>query len=52
MSGQQCVWYRAITTHRSWKMVETGTGQNRRRERRENSQVVSDEQSEAPRRGP
>ena len=48
MSGQQCVWYRAITTHRSWKMVETGTGQNRRRERRENSQVVSDEQSEAP----
>jgi hypothetical protein len=48
MSGQPCVWYRATVTHRHWRNVQTGSGENRRTERREESDVVSDETSQAP----
>jgi hypothetical protein len=48
LSGQASVWYRATITHKSWQTVTTGTGQDRRTERREDSNVVSDETSQAP----
>jgi E3 Ubiquitin ligase len=48
ISGQPCVWYRATITHRSWRNVQTGSGEHRRTERREENDVVSDEISQSP----
>jgi E3 Ubiquitin ligase len=48
ISGRPCVWYRATVTHRSWRNVRTGSGENRRTERREENDVVSDEISQSP----